>query len=67
MTEPPSPFYGSNPGDMIRYIRKERGISIVELATKMGVSQAYISRLERGEVKPTMEQVEVIKSFLTNL
>ena len=39
-------------------------VTIVELAAKMGVSQAYISRLERGEIKPTQEQLEVLRAFI---
>ena len=63
MTESQTPYF-SNSGDMIRYLRKEKGITIVELAKRIGVSQAYIVRFERGEISPTEEQVEVIKSFL---
>lgn len=63
MTENPAPYF-TTPGDMIRHIRRAKRITIVELAGKMGVSQAYISRLELGEVKPTQEQIEVIQTFL---
>lgn len=52
----------SNVGFLIREIRKEKGITIVDLAAKMGVSQAYICRLERGDIKPTKEQLELIYS-----
>lgn len=51
-------------GELLREIRKEKGVTIVELAQRMGVSQAYIVRLERGEIKPSKEQLEVINSFL---
>lgn len=57
-------IYFSNAGDMIRYIRREKKITIVELAAKMGVSQAYIVRIERGEIKPTVEQVETLHAFI---
>jgi len=30
----------------------------------MGVSQEYLAKVEMGEVEPTVEQVEVIKSFV---
>ena len=63
MTEPQTPYF-ANPGDMIRYIRKQKRITIVELAEKMGVAQAYIARLECGEIQGTKEQVEVIRSFI---
>jgi len=50
--------------EMIIHLRKEKGITAIELAEKMGVSPAYIARLEMGEAKPTAEQIEVIRSFL---
>ena len=56
----------ATPGDMIRHIRKSKRVTIVELAEKMGVSQDYIARLELGEINPTQEQIEVIRSFLEN-
>ena len=48
MTESQTPYFAT-PGDMIRHIRKSKRITIVELAERMGVSQAYIARLEMGE------------------
>ena len=53
-----------NYGGLIKKIRKEKQITIVELAKRMGVAQAYIVRIERNEIKPTQEQIEVIYSFL---
>ncbi len=53
-----------DPIRILKQIRKAKEISIVELAAKMGISQAYIVRLERGEIQPTKEQIEVIRSFL---
>jgi len=35
-----------------------------ELAEKMGVSQAYLVQIETGQVQPTLEQIEVIQSFI---
>jgi transcriptional regulator with XRE-family HTH domain len=53
-----------NAVEMIKKLRKENGVTYVELSKRMGVAQEYLVRLERGEVKPTEEQIEVIKSFL---
>lgn len=50
--------------EQLRNLRKQRCITIIELAAKMGVSQAYISRLELGHIQPISEQVEVIKEFI---
>lgn len=61
--EDPAPYFTST-GDMIRHLRKNKGITIVELADRMGVAQSYIVRLERNEIKATKEQIEVITDFL---
>lgn len=39
-------------------------MTIVDLAGKIGVSQAYIAKIERGEIEPSPEQIEVILDFL---
>ncbi len=36
------------PGDMIRYARREAGLTLQALGTKLGVSQSFISNLEQG-------------------
>jgi len=53
-----------SPSGILKRIRKEKRVTIIELARRMGVSQAYIARLEDGEIQPTAEQGEVIKNFL---
>ncbi len=52
------------PKDIIKQTRKEKRITIVELAERMGVSQAYIAKLERGDIEPIGEQVELILSVI---
>jgi transcriptional regulator with XRE-family HTH domain len=44
-------------GSAVRAIRKERGISQVQLAGATGFEQAWISRLERGAQNPTWQNV----------
>jgi len=41
-------------GNNIRELRKAAGLSQEELAARMDVDQAYISRLEAGEKNPTI-------------
>ncbi|MBU0477954.1 MAG: helix-turn-helix transcriptional regulator [Candidatus Omnitrophica bacterium] len=48
----------------LKELRKSKGITIIELAKKMGVSQSYILRLEQGKVEPTREQLKPIKAFI---
>ena len=43
-------------GDKIRAMRKEKGISLAELAQQSRVSKAYLSQLENGEsARPSAE------------
>ncbi|HEX9967030.1 MAG TPA: helix-turn-helix transcriptional regulator [Solirubrobacterales bacterium] len=44
--------------DTIRSSRRRRGISQKSLALRAGTDQAAISRIERGEISPTVETVE---------
>jgi predicted transcriptional regulator len=48
----------------LREKRKAKGITIVELAEKAGISQAQIARIERGEIKPTSQQIELMLRYL---
>ncbi len=48
----------------IKQNRKQKRITIIELAERMGVSQAYIAKLERGDIEPIGEQVELILSVI---
>jgi predicted transcriptional regulator len=38
-------------GPALRELRKERGLSIAQVATRVGVGKAYISKLELGHSK----------------
>ncbi len=53
-----------NLNQRMKRIRKEKRITIRELAMRMRVSQGYISRLERGQLLPTEQQADVIRAFL---
>jgi len=48
----------------LRQTRKQKRITIVEIAERMGVSQSYIAKLERGDIEPIGEQVELILSLI---
>lgn len=41
-------------GDKIRGIRKSEGLTVTALADKVGVSESYISQLERGLADPSV-------------
>lgn len=47
-----------NAGETIRRARERHGISQRTLALRASTDQAAISRIERGEISPTVETVE---------
>ena len=52
--------------ERLRDLRRQKGISQSDLATKVGVSQAYITRLERGSLDPKLSIVNKIVGVLTS-
>lgn len=48
------------PGELIRTTRIRHGLSQERLALRAGTRQSAISRLERGEVSPTIETLELL-------
>jgi len=44
--------------------RAERGLTQKELASKAGVSQAYIAKLEGGEANPTLDRIGSLLAVL---
>lgn len=49
-----------DPGALIRETRKRHGLSQQSLARRVGTRQSAVSRLERGEVSPTVETLELM-------
>src|SRR5215467_3415342 len=45
-------------GELIRQTRNRNGLSQRRLARRAGASQAWISRVERDEVSPSIESME---------
>jgi transcriptional regulator with XRE-family HTH domain len=45
-------------GDLFKNIRNKKFYSQVYVAQKMGVSQSYISQIEKGDRKPTLDFIE---------
>ncbi len=55
---------GKDLGRRLRLLRCENGISIRRLAEKVGVSDVYISQLERGEKLPSFDTLICILNAL---
>ena len=51
-------------GVRIRELRKDRGLSQVELADKLGVEQSTVSRWERNLVDPELKHIKPLASAL---
>ena len=52
-------------GDRVKRIRKEKNLSMTELAEKAGVAKSYLSSLERNiQVNPSIQFLEKIASVL---
>lgn len=45
---------GLSIGDKIRLLRKEKRLSLAELAQEVGISTSYLSEIERGTVYPSL-------------
>lgn len=49
----------------MREIRKEKGITLTEIANKTGISIGYLSHLEKGTRKnPSIEMMDKISKYL---
>lgn len=54
-------------GKNIQNIRKKLGLKQVEVAVDAGLNPSYYSKIERGEVNPSMEKFyRIIKSLNVN-
>ena len=51
-------------GDLIRDARRRHGLSQRRLALRSGAGQAWISRVERGEVSPSVDSLERLLSVM---
>jgi transcriptional regulator with XRE-family HTH domain len=55
---------GQNIGNFIRDLRRNAGVSLRQLADKAGVSNPYLSQVERGLRKPSAEVLQSIAGAL---
>ena len=56
MTDPSRKKLGKN----IQNQRKAKGLTQVELASKINISVNHLSKIERGTVNPTVDLIELI-------
>ncbi len=51
-------------GSKIRELRKDKGLTVTELAKSVGCSPSFISQLERGKVSPSIATLKKITDAL---
>ena len=51
-------------GEAIRRLRKEKKRTIEEMAASIGITQSYLSRIERNIQQPSMQVIENIADYL---
>ncbi len=51
-------------GARLRRLRKQRGLTLTELAARSGVSAQYLSEVERGRKEPSSEMIAAITGAL---
>lgn len=54
----------TNLGTSIKYLRNSLGLSQEQVAFKIGVSAAYLSRVENGRLKPRSDWAEMVFNAL---
>lgn len=57
---------GINSGTILKQARTDRKVSQRELARRAGTSQSYVSRVEAGEVIPSLESLNTLLHSIGN-
>lgn len=48
----------------LKRVREEKGITQADLAEMVGLSQAFVSRIEAGRANPTLDKIRAIATAL---
>ncbi|QNT79404.1 helix-turn-helix protein [Entomobacter blattae] len=54
---------GNNTGERIRSLRKESGMTQVELATEIGISRSHLTKIETGADLPSREILMAVSTY----
>ena len=60
----PEPLWREVVGVRLRQLRRRRGQTLVEVATRAGISPQYLSELERGRKDPSSEVLAAVAGAL---
>ena len=54
-------------GKMVKMVRKERGLTQVELATRLGITSGYLSEVESGRKLPHIDlTIDIARTLNVN-
>ncbi len=62
---PPKPGLAAQVGATVRRLRAAQGLTLAELAGSASISPAMLSRMERGDVSPSLDTLEQLAAALT--
>ncbi|SFM78048.1 helix-turn-helix transcriptional regulator [Nocardia asteroides NBRC 15531] len=60
----PEPLWREALGDRLRALRQERRSTLVETASRAGISPQYLSEVERGRKEPSSEMIAALAGAL---
>ncbi|WP_082594150.1 helix-turn-helix domain-containing protein [Phycicoccus sp. Soil802] len=60
----PEPLWREVVGARLRHLRRRHGLTLVEAATRAGISPQYLSEVERGRKDPSSEVLAAITGAL---
>jgi transcriptional regulator with XRE-family HTH domain len=60
----PEPLWREVVGARMRHLRRRRGLTLVEVAGRAGISSQYLSEVERGRKDPSSEVLAAIAGAL---
>ena len=47
-------------GERVRRLREAKGLNQIDFSAKVGIENAYLSRLETGKVEPCLRNIELL-------
>ena len=47
-------------GERVRQLREAKGLNQIDFSAKVGIENAYLSRLETGKVEPCLRNIELL-------
>lgn len=62
-TKQPIQTEKNEPTNRLRQLRKKKGLTQLQMELKTGIDQSELSKMERGERQPTLDQALLLSKF----